>query len=50
MYVYVYVSSFNDIMMTNRNMVQYRQDKRYDCRIDRLNLYNQLQWKTNLKD
>ena len=26
--MYVYVSSFNDIMMTNRNMVQYRIDKR----------------------
>jgi len=29
--MYMYVSSFNDIMMTNRNMVQYRMDKRYDC-------------------
>jgi len=29
MYVCMYVSSFNDIMMTNRNMVQYRKDKRY---------------------
>ena len=27
---YYYVSSFNDIMVTNRNMVQYRKDKRYD--------------------
>jgi len=29
----MYVSSFNDIMMTNRNMVglQYRIEKRYDC-------------------
>ena len=26
----MYVSSFNDIMMTNRSMVQYRIDKRYD--------------------
>src|SRR6218665_531201 len=34
----LYVSSFNDIMVTNRNMVQYRKDKRYDCRIVRLNL------------
>jgi len=27
----MYVSSFNDIMMTNRNTVQYRKDKRYNC-------------------
>jgi len=29
--LYMYVSSFNGIMVTNRNMVQYRKDKRYDC-------------------
>jgi len=34
----MYVSSFNDIMVTNRNMVQYKKDKRYDCWIVRLNL------------
>ena len=32
----MYVSSFNDIMVTNRNMVQYRMDTRYDCWIVRL--------------
>ena len=34
----MYVSSFSDIMMTNRNMVQYRIEKRYDCLIVWLNL------------
>jgi len=34
---YVGLSSFNDIMMTKRNMVQSRKDKLYDCWIVRLN-------------
>ena len=38
MYVCMYVCSFNDIMMTNRNMIQYRIDKHYECRVVRLNL------------
>jgi len=40
MYSNVYVSLFNDIIVTNRNIVQYtmRKDERYDCRIVRLSL------------
>jgi len=32
MYICIlYVCSFNDIIVTNCNMLQYRKDKRYDC-------------------
>jgi len=36
--MHMYVSSFNDIMMRNRKMVEYRMGKRYDCWIIRLNV------------